>query len=217
MRSFKPTISLCIIALMLSSCAPILRKETTRTVIAGTYKNEKCKNLIKDNGLKTDGQDDFECAKAKIRKFILQSATIKEGITTFDDLKQLGFDTKAENVTLYPGSQGRKYILGTDNVQIQLSHPKQMGEYLEEDNRYLTIVYPLLNYKKITDRIYFSKKVIERKGADLNFVVIVYNNVVKKAYYLGTENLNEKEVENAFGQGVIDILKGIREINPIRF
>lgn len=189
-------LGLSVISLVLVGCASIIKEESTTTTLAGVFKDEKC-------------DDKKSCPQNQIYRFIENSRNIKDGVTVFDDLKRLGFDPKAENVLIYPGAQGRKYYLGTENVQIVLSHPKQTLEYIEEDSKFLTIVYPLIHTIDLTDRIYFSNKESRTRGSTLQFVIILYNNVVKKHYYVGTENLDKKKVESAFGKGAFEIIKGL--------
>lgn len=200
MRVRVPRLAGLTAAVILTACAPVLTKESVRSVVAGARADGPCQT--------------YECHGELIRAFILRTATVQIGTTRFEDLSNLGLDPRGANVGVHPGAQGRKWILGTDNVQIQLSAPSQTAEYLAEDSRYLTVVYPLLNTRKIEDRIYFSEHASRREGAELTYVVILYDGLVKRSFFVGVETLDEREVRRAFGQGVVEILRGLREFYP---
>ncbi|MBI2632772.1 MAG: hypothetical protein HYW78_00055 [Parcubacteria group bacterium] len=159
--------------------------------------------------------EDFESNQERIHAFLKKAEEIQDSVTHYNDLKKLGLDPEAENVNKYVGVAGLEYILGTKTPQLQITSPEQIDVYRKKFNRYIVVEYELFNTHEASDVLYISTKGTDRKGTDLEYVIVLQDSIVTQHGDNGMKNINEKRQEKEFLSGVFVTLektKGILEL-----
>lgn len=208
-----------VVFLVLSGCASVLKNQSTVCVTAKVFSEEENKKLGKD----------FEVGQELIRKFLKRTEKIQIGITTYKDLSTLGLSPEAVNVNHFPGQSAaaNQRRLGSENVQLQFSNPEQEKEFTRELSKWHVLEYPLYNIIETGDRFYFSKKNKEKRGTDMEFIIILRDTsnsieyidpqkepekyIVKYALKKGELQLERIEAELAAAGGILDIMNKTRE------
>lgn len=223
MNTLKKFALLCMVGLMfvISGCASVLKKQETTCVIAKVFDEKENERLGKN----------FEDGQALIQKFLERIDRVKIGVTTYADLKNIGLDPDAVNVSHYPGQTAAayKWRLGSENLQLQFKNAKESNEFAKEQSKWFVLEYSLYNVREISDRFYFSKKNTEKRGTNLWFIIILSdtssapipsqltgydgkkNYLVQQVYLGGEKELERKEMMTAAAGGIFEILDKMRE------
>jgi len=196
-------IFLSVFAVLLFSqgCMKALQKESIETLVPQIYEEDK-------------EPQSFEQYKKFIADFLQKTKEIKVDTTTYEDLFVLGLNPEAINIQYYPGEtpEAKKYMVGTSSVNIQTNYPAQLSAYMEEYSRYVVLVYPLHLFREASDNFYFSKKSGGRYGVDMEYVIILYDNVVKRKYKKGTAGLARRKIEKSFASGAVSTLQSVKDL-----
>jgi len=198
----------CLVACIAVSCVGcssggFFTKESVETKIAG---------VVEDS---SDVEKTFEYFQAQIDTFIVRTAGVCDSVTKYENLKALGLNPEAKNVTHYRGPNVLPFLLGTSNPQIQISKPEEMRSFLEEYGHYLVIEYELRNIKSISDAVYFSNKETRTEGTDLDFIIILKDGVTVKHYFRGGKGIDATKNEETSGGGLIETLRGVQDITSL--
>lgn len=137
---------------------------------------------------------------------------IENGKTGRTQLENLGFKTTADNVETFIGVNAFKEVYGVDSFRY--SDPERLAKLLPEFNRYTLIRIPFQDIRIKTDRWYFSEKSSIKTGDDVALSVVLYDDMVvyHAPQYI---KINEKEVDSAFAQGLMNILENVSVIPKI--
>jgi outer membrane murein-binding lipoprotein Lpp len=150
-------------------------------------------------GLFNDNFQELSAAYEKVDQ-------MERGKATRQEIEALGFNFSADNVERVPGPFAFRRIFGENVFQNALSDYSKADVLLAELNQYKAFFIPYKDITTRTDRFYFSKKEIIRKGDDLLILIMFKKDVLFYADFQYVK-IDSKESEGAFAQGLLDIIE----------
>ncbi|MBI2025127.1 MAG: hypothetical protein HYT03_03525 [Candidatus Harrisonbacteria bacterium] len=142
-----------------------------------------------------------------LTRFLEHFQKIENGKTNLNDLGVLGFDLRAHNIELIEGVDAFKTIYGPE--AFRNIDPSKMREMLADFNRYKLIRIPYRNIVTVEDRFYFSTKEEIKTGDDVNLSMVIMDNQTVIYHAVQHLKINEREVDYAFAQGLLDIFEDL--------
>lgn len=120
--------------------------------------------------------------------------------------EQTGFKLDAPNIERLPGPAAFRRVFNETVFQSALSNPANVPKLLQEMQPYQAYFIPFRDVTTYTDRWYFSTKNIQKQGDDLMIMILFHKDMLFYCDYRYVK-IDTKESYNAFGQGMIDIVK----------
>lgn len=149
-------VSVMLLGLIMGGCVSMRNLSTVNKehiVLTGLFDNDLKKMADKFKEIKTD--------------------------MAMDEVIKLGFDPTAPNVEKLPGADGSKYMLGTDQIKINVSDPKDYKKHILERQRYDTWVFPyIISNTEEKSSFFGSNKKSKKTGPEHLFVIIFYDGKV---------------------------------------
>lgn len=135
-------------------------------------------------------------------------ARIEESKTTVEELRDIGFDLRAKNVSSFEGPRAFEKLFEGQQVHIDLRDPLGL---LTEVKQYTLYLIPYKDIVTVSDRFYLNKQKTTVKGWDVTLYIITRDSVVivarRRELYNDTESYKK-----AFLRGVLDALGELGDI-----
>lgn len=126
--------------------------------------------------------------------------------TTEPELKELGFDLHAPNVTEFPGPDACRVLFGEQCFDTAMRDGENFKKLLKQLSPYRMFVIPYSNIVEEEDRFYFSTQDTYRNGHDVMLLFVLEEDLV---IYCAKKRVNIKEhsSESAFAEGLFKLVE----------